>query len=184
MKLIFKKTAPKPVKEEAEYAEYEEGKRHAAGYGAPPPKKAAPVVTYSAKPGSSSSAPEGETTYSQYARVGKPKTKKVPVHFPKQGGPRAESPTIWHRGLAGVSLSRSPGRGEKLLDRICAENGWTWGITTSFTPETGVVRVDVLIGTVVSGQAESLQGNDGMRSWDELDEALGAVAKAIGAEEG
>jgi hypothetical protein len=74
------------------------------------------------------------------------------------------------------------GRGEKLLDRICAENGWTWGITTSFTPETGVVRVDVLIGTVVSGQAESLQGNDGMRSWDELDEALGAVAKAIGAE--
>jgi hypothetical protein len=152
MKLIFKKTAPKPVKEEAEYAEYEEGKRHAAGYGAPPPKKAAP-----AKP-------------------------KVPVHFPKQGGPRAESPTIWHRGLAGVSLSRVPGRGEKLLDRICAENGWTWGITTSFTPETGVVRVDVLIGTVVSGQAESLQGNDGMRSWDELDEALGAVAKAIGAE--
>jgi hypothetical protein len=111
------------------------------------------------------------------------KTKVVPS-MPKQGGPRAPLPTLWHRGLAGVEFSRRPGPGERHLDNICKQNGWTWGITSTTLAgdEDHTVRVDVLIGTVISGFAESLGGqaaNNGAQSWNEIDEAMAAIARSL-----
>lgn len=102
------------------------------------------------------------------------------LQAPPEKGMTARMPTLWQRGLAGVSLAKGPGAGEERLDEICKKNGWTWGLVATVSREEHTeVGAIVIIGQLFEGRAAALTGNDMMKPWDAADEALGQIAELL-----
>jgi hypothetical protein len=83
--------------------------------------------------------------------------------------------------MAGVDLNHPPGPGERELDRVCAENGWTWAVVSTRSPASGEIVTEVLIGTIrmCAAVLPPTGANNAHQSWNAIDDCYGAIAESI-----
>jgi diadenosine tetraphosphatase ApaH/serine/threonine PP2A family protein phosphatase len=135
----------------------------------PPPAKAKPVFPAPKKP------IIGKTIPTKTA----PPVKATPAKAKDQ---KAEVPTMWQTSAAGLHISHTKGPGTKALDAYCEHHGLSYGIVSTLQrgesrDETHVI---VLIGEVHVGKAKSMHDQGSLKVWDDVDVALGQIAKNLG----
>ena len=114
-------------------------------------------------------------------------TRELPV--PDVNNKQPVVPSLWRRDAAGVHLEGLGARaaGYKALDNICRENGWSWGVVGTYLrgEQHQHACTAVIVGVVIEGCSEKLGTYDkGTNAWNEIDEALGHVARQLEAHHG